>query len=100
MSGLSVAGLIAEIGPAGMYHSAKALVKLAGTNPIQSESAEKGRRHTPVSKKGRSELRCCLWQAAVSFLRVNQEYKAWAKGLQERGASENPLHRREALGRR
>ncbi|MDP2661243.1 MAG: IS110 family transposase [Dehalococcoidia bacterium] len=98
LSKLMVARLIARIGPVADYGNAKDLIKLAGTNPTQSESAGKSRSHTPMSKKGRSDLRGLLWLAAMSLLRHNEEFKDWAKGLENRAAQANPLHRREVLG--
>jgi transposase len=95
---LTVAGLMAEIGPLGSYGNSKDLVKLAGINPTQNESAGKGQRHTPMSKKGRSQLRSCLWQGVLSLLRSNPEFRAWAKQMEKRPASEHPLHKREVLG--
>jgi transposase len=44
---ISVAGLLAELGSFRSYHSAKQLIKMAGSNPTQSESGGKSRRHTP-----------------------------------------------------
>lgn len=98
LSELTVAGLVAHIGPLANYGNAKDLVKLAGVNPIRSESAEKGQRYTPMSKKGRSPLRACLWQASMSLLRRNEEFTAWGKGMGERAAHAHPLQRREVLG--
>lgn len=98
LSPLLVAGLLAETGPLRAYADAKALVKLAGTNPSCSQSAGKGRQHTPITKKGRAGLRCCLWQAALGLLRNNAEFRRWAQQLQNRPADANPLHRREVLG--
>lgn len=98
LSKLTVARLIARIGPVADYGNAKDLIKLAGTNPTQSESAGKSRSHTPMSKKGRSDLRGLLWLAAMSLLRHNEEFKDWAKGLENRAVQANPLHRREVLG--
>ncbi len=95
---LTVARLIARIGPVADYGNAKDLVKLAGSNPTQSESAGKSRSHTPMSKKGRSGLRGLLWLAALSLLRHNDEFKSWAKGMGNRAAGANPLHRREVVG--
>ena len=94
----TVSGLIANIGPIENYANAKDLVKLAGVNPIQSESAGKGQRYTPMSKKGRSDLRNCLWQAAMSLLRSNIKFRCWSKVMESRAAHANPLHRREVLG--
>jgi len=95
---LTIAGMVAEIGPLEHYGNAKDLVKLAGTNPIQSESADKGREHTPMSKKGRAGLRSCLWRAAIGLMRGNDEFQAWAEQLKNRASNANPLHKREVLG--
>lgn len=95
---LMVAKLIARIGPLEDYRNAKDLIKLAGSNPTQSESAGKSRSHTPMSKKGRSDLRGLLWQAAMSLLRKNDEFRNWARGMESRAAHANPLHKREILG--
>jgi transposase len=98
LSRLMVGKLIARIGPLEDYRDAKDLIKLAGSNPTQSESAGKSRSHTPMSKKGRSDLRSLLWQAAMALLRKNDEFKSWARGMESRAAHANPLHKREILG--
>jgi len=95
---IMAAGLIANIGPLDNYGNYKALIKLAGTNPTRSESGGKRGERTPISKQGRSDLRRCLWVAAMRLLRVNPEFNAWAKRLKNRPAHANPLHHREALG--
>jgi len=50
---ISVAGLLAELGSFRSYRSAKQLIKMAGSNPTESESGGKRSSHTPMSKKGR-----------------------------------------------
>lgn len=95
---LTIAGMVAEIGPLEHYGNAKDLVKLAGSNPIQNESADKGHEHTPMSRKGRAGLRSCLWRAAIGLLRSNEEFQAWAERLRNRASNANPLHKREVLG--
>jgi len=95
---LTVAGILAGLGPFSTYTSGKQLVKMAGMNPIEKESAGKASKHTPISKQGRSSLRWCLWPAVVSLLRYNSDFKAWAKARQERAANAHPLHRREVIG--
>lgn len=95
---MTVAGLLGELGPLNLYASAKQLVKMAGINPIQSESAGKRAGHTPMSKKGRPLLRHCLWEASLNLLRHNPEFKSWATRLQERPLHANPLKKREARG--
>src|SRR3972149_7463910 len=58
---ISVAGLLAELGCFKSYHSAKQMIKMAGSNPTASESAGKKGTHTPMSKQGRPVLRYCAW---------------------------------------
>jgi transposase len=93
----TVAGILGELGPLNYYRNAKQLTKMAGINPTQKESADKKGR-TPISKKGRPLLRYCLWEASLNILHHNEEFKAWAKRLQERPLHQNPLKRREAYG--
>ncbi len=95
---LTVAGLVAEIGPIEWYGNAKDLVKLAGVNPIQAESAGKARKWTPMSKKGRPVLRLCLWQGALGLLRCNKEFQLLAERLENRGGRGRSLHRGQVLG--
>lgn len=96
LGALAIAGMLAELGPIARYGNAKQLIKMAGTNPTQAESAGKRSTHTPMSKKGRPGLRSCLWMTAVRMTGQNQEFRAWAKALRERPA--HPLKKREVLG--
>ena len=95
---LTVAGIISELGPLAHYRNAKQLIKMAGINPTQSDSADKKGGRTPMSKKGRPLLRHCLWEASLNLLHHNEEFRAWAKQLQERPLHKNPLKKREARG--
>ncbi len=95
---ISVAGLLAELGSFRCYRSAKQLVKMAGSNPTESESGGKRGSHTPMSRKGRPALRHCAWIAVIPMLRFNPDFRAWAKGLRERPAHRNPLAKREIVG--
>jgi transposase len=98
ISYLSVAGILAELGPLEMYHDAGQLIKMAGTNPTEWESAGKHGSRTPISKKGRPGLRWCLWTAARSLLRHNPDFRRWAKERIERPAHLHPLKVREVFG--
>ena len=93
-----VAGLLAELGSFRSYRSAKQLIKMAGSNPTESESGGKRSAHTPMSKKGRSVLRYCAWTAVIPMLRFNPDFRVWAKKLRERPAHANPLGGREIVG--
>ena len=95
---VSVAGILAELGSFKSYRNAKQLVKMAGTNPTESESAGKRGSHTPMSKQGRPALRYCLWRAVIPLLRHNPSFRSWARKLRERPVHANPLNGREIVG--
>ena len=95
---ISVAGLLAELGCFKSYRTAKQMIKMAGSNPTESESAGKRGSHTPMSKQGRPVLRYCAWTAVIPMLRFNPDFRAWAKQRRERPAHANPLNGREVVG--
>lgn len=95
---ISVAGLLAELGCFKLYPSAKQMIKMAGSNPTESESAGKKKSRTPMSKHGRPVLRYCAWTAVIPMLRLNPDFRAWAKERRERPAHANPLNGREVVG--
>jgi transposase len=76
---IAVAGLLAELGCFKAYRRAKQMIKMVGSNPAESESAGKRSSHTPMSKKGRPVLRYCAWTAVIPMLRLNSDFRAWAK---------------------
>jgi transposase len=94
----AVAGLLAELGCFKLYRSAKQMIKMAGSNPTESESAGKKRSKTPMSKQGRPLLRYCAWTSVIPMLRFNPDFRAWAKQRRERPAYANPLNGREIVG--
>ena len=98
ISYLSAAALLAELGSFRLYHNAKQLIKMAGTNPIESESGGKRLGKTPMSKKGRPRLRYSAWSAVIPLFRHNPDFRAWAKRLRERPAHANPLNGKEVVG--
>src|SRR4030066_1391051 len=95
---IAVAGLLAEIGSFKQYRNAKQLIKMAGSNPTESESAGKRGTHTPMSKHGRPVLRYCAWTSVIPMLRFNSDFRAWAKNMRDRPAHANPLNGREVVG--
>jgi transposase len=74
------------------------VIKMAGSNPVESESAGKRGSHTPMSKKGRPGLRWCIWAAAISLLRHNPDFRLWAKRRRERPVHAHPLKKMEVIG--
>jgi transposase len=95
---ISVAGLLAELGCFTSYRTARQMIKMAGSNPIESESAGKRKQKTPMSKQGRSVLRSCTWTSVIPLLRLNPDFRAWVKERRERPAHANPLSGREVIG--
>jgi len=95
---IAVAGLLAELGCFKSYRSAKQMIKMAGSNPTESESAGKRSSRTPMSKQGRPVLRYCAWTSVIPMLRLNQDFRAWAKQRRERPVHANPLNGREIVG--
>jgi len=95
---IAVAGLLAELGCFRSYRSAKQMIKMAGSNPTESESAGKKRSRTPMSKQGRPVLRYCAWTSVIPMLRLNPDFRDWAKQRRERPVHANPLGGREVVG--
>ena len=95
---IAVAGLVAELGCFKAYPSARQMIKMAGSNPTESESAGKKRSRTPMSKQGRPVLRYCAWTSVIPMLRFNPDFRAWAKQRRERPVHANPLSGREVVG--
>jgi transposase len=95
---ISAAGLIAELGCFKLYRTSKQMIKMAGSNPTESESGGKRGAHTPMSKQGRPVLRYCAWTSVIPMLRFNTDFRAWAKQRRERPAHANPLGGREVVG--
>ena len=95
---IAVAGLLAELGCFKSYRSAKQMIKMAGSNPTESESGGKRRSRSPMSKQGRPVLRYCAWTSVIPMLRLNPDFRAWAKNMRERPVHANPLNGREIVG--
>ncbi len=95
---IAAAGLLAELGCFKSYRTAKQMIKMAGSNPTESESGGKRGAHTPMSKQGRPVLRYCAWTSVIPMLRFNADFRAWAKQRRERPVHANPLGGREVVG--
>jgi transposase len=95
---VAVSGLLAELGCFKAYRSSKQMIKMAGSNPTESESAGKKSSRTPMSKQGRPVLRYCAWTSVIPMLRFNKDFRAWAKQRRERPVHANPLSGKEVVG--
>ncbi|MCD8013697.1 MAG: IS110 family transposase [Lachnospiraceae bacterium] len=90
----TVSGFIAEVGDIGRFDNPKQLQKLAGYAIVESESGKhKGESH--ISHRGRKRLRYVLYEAAVSLIGKNAEFKEIYQSYQTR--QKNPLKKMQAV---
>ena len=92
---VTVAGLIAQIGPIDKYAHGRQLVKLAGINPGRRESGQSAGR-TPMTHRGRAELRTVVYMATISSLQHNPRIRAHYDRLIQR--PDRPLTKMAAIG--
>lgn len=91
---VTAAGFLGEIGDPQNYVSWRQIQKLAGLNLVENSSGQhKGKRG--ISKRGRSGLRCLLYQASLTLVATNPEFKALYHHFCHR--EENPLKKKQAL---
>jgi transposase len=77
--------LLSEITDITQYRSARQVAAYAGLVPRERQSGTSLRGRTRLSKIGNARLRRALYFPAITALRCSPFFKAWAKGLQERG---------------
>lgn len=91
---VTAASLLGEVGDLSRYEDWRQLRKLAGYNLKENSSGQKQGR-TSISKRGRPGLRCLLYQAAMTLVAKNSEFKALFCHLKSR--TQNPLKGKQAL---
>ena len=77
------------------YRHGRQLVKLAGLQPSRRESGERAGR-TPITKRGRAQLRAVVYMATLSSLQHNPRIKAHYERLTQRAT--RPLPSMQAFG--
>ena len=90
----TVAGFIAEVGDITRFDSAKELQKLAGLELV-ADSSGKHNGKTKISKRGRKRLRYLLFEAAISVVGKNEEFKEIHRYYTTR--EKNPLKKMQSL---
>ncbi len=70
----TVAGFIAEVGDITRFNDAKELQKLAGLELV-ADSSGKHNGKSRISKRGRKRLRYLLFEAAISVVGKNEEFR-------------------------
>lgn len=90
----SVIGFVAEVGDIARFDDPKQLQKLAGYAIVNNESGKhKGESH--ISYRGRKRLRYVLYEAAVSVISHNSEFKSIHQYYTTR--LKNPLKKMQSL---
>ena len=90
----TIAGFIAEVGDITRFDSAKELQKLAGLELV-ADSSGKHNGKTKISKRGRKRLRYLLFEAAISVVGKNEEFKEIHRYYTTR--EKNPLKKMQSL---
>ena len=81
---ITVSGFVAEVGDITRFDNPKQLQKLAGYAIVECSSGKhKGESH--ISYRGRKRLRYVLYEAAISLIARNEEFK------------ENPLKKMQSV---
>jgi transposase len=91
---VTAASLLGEAGDLSRYDDWRQLRKLAGYNLTENSSGQQQSK-THISKRGRPGLRCLLYQAALSLVAKNSQFKALYQYLKTR--DQNRLSGKQAL---
>lgn len=91
---VSVSGFIAEVGDIGRFDNPKQLQKLAGY-AIVSDNSGKHNGESRISYRGRKRLRYVLYEAAISLIGKNAEFREIHEYY--RTHKENPLKKMQSV---
>jgi transposase len=94
------AHILAEVGEAGRFRRARQLVRVAGLDPVVSESAD-NRRRGKLSKQGSPQLRWALVEAAHhACQRRSPDHDLYRAGKQRSGSKRAALTVARKIARR
>jgi transposase len=91
---VTVSGFVAEVGDIGRFDNPKQLQKLAGYAIVSNDSG-KHNGESRISYRGRKRLRYVLYEAAISLVGKNAEFKAIHEYYRTR--KENPLKKMQSV---
>lgn len=94
MGVVSLATCLGELGNPLRFTDARQMSRMAGYNLIE-DSSGKNKSGTCISKRGRKNLRCVLYQMALTMVATNREMKELYQYLKKR--ENNPLKKMQAL---
>ncbi len=91
---VSLGMLLGETGDPLRFEDPKQMARLAGYNLIE-DSSGRNKSGTSISKRGRKNLRCVLYQISLTMVATNPEMRQLYDYLKTR--KENPLKKMQAL---
>ena len=91
---VTVSGFIAEVGDIGRFDNPKQLQKLAGYAIVSNDSG-KHNGESRISYRGRKRLRYVLYEAAISLIGKNREFKEIHEYYRTR--EKNPLKKMQSV---
>ena len=91
---VTVSGFIAEVGDIGRFDNPKQVQKLAGY-AIVADSSGKHNGESRISHRGRKRLRYALYEAAISVIGKNKEFKEIHSYYRTR--EKNPLKKMQSV---
>ena len=91
---VTVSGFIAEVGDIGRFDNPKQLQKMAGYAIVANDSG-KHNGESRISYRGRKRLRYVLYEAAISLIGKNAEFREIHEYY--RGRKENPLKKMQSV---
>lgn len=94
MGVVSLATCLGELGDPLRFEDARQMSRMAGYNLIEDSSGT-NQSGTCISKRGRKNLRCVLYQIAVTMVATNKEMRRLYDYLKTR--EKNPLKKMQAL---
>lgn len=91
---VSMASCLGELGNPLRFEDARQMSRMAGYNLIEDSSGT-NKSGTCISKRGRKNLRCVLYQMSLTMVATNKEMKELYNYLKTR--EDNPLKKVQAL---
>ena len=92
---VTAARFMGEVGNLSRFEHSSQVITLAGFNLQGNTSGNKDKSRTKITKRGRSNLRCLLYQAALITVAKNPQLKALYQYFKTR--QKNPLKANQAL---
>ena len=91
---VTLAACLGELGDPTRFENPRQMSRMAGYNLVE-DSSGKNKSGTKISRRGRKNLRCVLYQMAITMVATNEEMKELYHYLKTR--EKDPLRKMQAL---